>query len=227
MAEGMILNAAFFFSLAAAAAGAAAYVFRRPQFAKAAPPAMALSWLALSAGLLLLWLRLGRPPLSNQYESLLTMLWLLFPLAFYFYRRSGRPEALPAAALAACVLFGAAALLDKTARPLMPALRAAIGRKDDDADYGKEAHFNDVTAATAPVSTIAQTLGGMCQYGAACSPATAPGQVLSAFEVKLPDMAQFTASSAAAQRTVDESGSGRARDLQQAPVTFVRPKVGP
>ena len=58
MAEGMILNAAFFFSLAAAAAGAAAYVFRRPQFAKAAPPAMALSWLALSAGLLLLWLRL-------------------------------------------------------------------------------------------------------------------------------------------------------------------------
>ncbi|MCX5793536.1 MAG: cytochrome c biogenesis protein CcsA [Elusimicrobia bacterium] len=124
MAEGMILNAAFFFSLAAAAAGAAAYVFRRPQFARAAPPALALSWLALSAGLLLLWLRLGRPPLSNQYESLLTMLWLLFPLAFYFYRRSGKPEALPAAALAACVLFGAAALLDKTARPLMPALRS-------------------------------------------------------------------------------------------------------
>ncbi|HNW45046.1 MAG TPA: cytochrome c biogenesis protein CcsA [Elusimicrobiales bacterium] len=124
MAEGIILNAAFFFSLAAAAAGAAAYVFKRPRFAKAAPPAMALSWLALTLGMLLLWARLGRPPLSNQYESLLTMLWLVFPLAFYFYRKTGKAEAVPAAALAASILFGAAALLDKTARPLMPALRS-------------------------------------------------------------------------------------------------------
>jgi ABC-type transport system involved in cytochrome c biogenesis permease subunit len=124
MAEGIILNAAFFFSLAAAGTGAAAYVFRRPLFSKTAPPAMALSWIALTAGMLLLWTRLGRPPLSNQYESLLTMLWLVFPLAFYFYRSTGKPETITSAALVSSILFGAASLLDKTARPLMPALRS-------------------------------------------------------------------------------------------------------
>lgn len=124
MAEGLILNAAFLASLAAAACGAASYTFKRPSFSKPAPAAMALAWLALTAGLALLWARLGRAPLSNQYESLLTMLWLVFALAFYFYRRTGRRETLTAAALATSLLFGAAALLDKTARPLMPALRS-------------------------------------------------------------------------------------------------------
>jgi ABC-type transport system involved in cytochrome c biogenesis permease subunit len=71
-----------------------------------------------------MWAASGHPPLSNQYESLLTLLWFLFPIAFYFGRRTGRAEIAPAAALAACLLFGAAALLDRTARPLMPALRS-------------------------------------------------------------------------------------------------------
>lgn len=124
MAEGLTLNAAFLCALAAAAAGAAAYAFGRPSFSKAAPPAMGLSWLALTAGLALLWARLGRAPLSNQYESLLTMLWLVFALAFFYYRRTGRSETLTSAAVIASLLFGAAALLDKTARPLMPALRS-------------------------------------------------------------------------------------------------------
>jgi len=118
------LNASFALSLASLAVFSAGYIFGKPRIARAAPFVLALAWLALTAGLGLLWANLGRPPLSNQYESLLALLWFIFPLSLYFSRRTGRPEITPAAALAACLLFGAAALLDRTARPLMPALRS-------------------------------------------------------------------------------------------------------
>lgn len=118
------INASFAFTLAALAAFAAGYALNLPRLAPGADRAMGLAWLALSAGLGLLWASLGRPPLSNQYESLLTLIWFIFPLSFYFRRKTGRREIIPAAALAACLLFGAAALLDRTARPLMPALRS-------------------------------------------------------------------------------------------------------
>ncbi|MBI5743752.1 MAG: cytochrome c biogenesis protein CcsA [Elusimicrobia bacterium] len=118
------INASFAFSLAALAVFAAGYVFNRPRLAAAAPWTLGLAWAALTGGLAALWAALGRPPLSNQYESLLTLLWFVFPLAFYFRRRTERAEIVPAAALAACLLFGAAALLDRTPRPLMPALRS-------------------------------------------------------------------------------------------------------
>jgi ABC-type transport system involved in cytochrome c biogenesis permease subunit len=123
-AQVILVNTAFFFSLSALALFAAGYVFARHRPAAAAAWALALAWLALTAGLGVIWAASGHPPLSNQYESLLTLLWFLFPLSFYFYRRAPRPEIAPAAALAACLLFGAAALLDRTARPLMPALRS-------------------------------------------------------------------------------------------------------
>ena len=118
------VNISFAFTLAALAAYAASYVLSLPRLSDGADRALGLAWLALTAGLGLLWASLGRPPLSNQYESLLTLLWFIFPLSFYFSRRTGRREITPAAALSACLLFGAAALLDRTARPLMPALRS-------------------------------------------------------------------------------------------------------
>jgi ABC-type transport system involved in cytochrome c biogenesis permease subunit len=123
-AQIILFNAAFGFSLAALAVFSAGYVFGRTRLTQGTPLAMGLAWAALSAGLILLWAQLGRPPLSNQYESLLTLIWFVFPLSFYFYRKTGKTEILPAAALTACLLFGAAALLDRTARPLMPALRS-------------------------------------------------------------------------------------------------------
>lgn len=119
-----LFNVSFGFSLAALAAYQAGYVFKRPRLQEGTPWAMGLAWLALSAGLGLLWVRIGRPPLADQYESLLTLLWFVFPLSFYFHRKTGKTEIMPAAALVACLLFGAAALLDKTTRPLMPALRS-------------------------------------------------------------------------------------------------------
>lgn len=126
MAEKIIflLNSSFALALAALAAEAAAYAFRRPRLGAAAPWALGLSWLLLSAALGLLWASLGRAPLSNQYESLLALIWFIAPLAFYFYRANRRQELIAAAALASALLFGGAALLDRTVRPLMPALRS-------------------------------------------------------------------------------------------------------
>jgi len=125
MAAQMILfNASFGLCLAALACCSAGYIFNKPSLAAAAAWCLGLAWLALSAGLAVLWFRLGRAPLSNQYESLLALLWFVFPTAFYFHHVAGRPEIMPAAALTAALLFGAAALLDKTAHPLMPALRS-------------------------------------------------------------------------------------------------------
>jgi ABC-type transport system involved in cytochrome c biogenesis permease subunit len=69
------INLSFALTLAALAAWAAGYVFGRPRLASAAPWALGLAWAALTAGLAALWAGLGRPPLSNQYESLLTLLW--------------------------------------------------------------------------------------------------------------------------------------------------------
>ena len=123
-AQIIFLNTAFALCLAALAASVSGYVFNRPRLSGLSPWALGLAWFALSAGLALLWRALGRPPLANQYESMLALLWFVFPLSFYFSRKTGRTEMIPAAALTACLLFGAAALLDKTARPLMPALRS-------------------------------------------------------------------------------------------------------
>jgi len=120
----LLINLSFALALAAFGAAAAVYLFRERVPRRVLPGLLAACWLALTAALGLLWLKLGRPPLSNQYESLLTMLWFVFPFSFYFYRRYPAPEALWPAAFSAPVLLGVASLLDKTARPLMPALRS-------------------------------------------------------------------------------------------------------
>jgi len=120
----LLFNLAFALALAALAAAAADYLFRKTATRRLTPALLGLCWLALTAGLALLGARLGRPPLSNQYESLLVMLWFVFPLTAWFYRRFPVPEALWPAAFAAPALLGVASLLDRTARPLMPALRS-------------------------------------------------------------------------------------------------------
>ncbi|MCM2267767.1 MAG: hypothetical protein NDI60_08365, partial [Elusimicrobiales bacterium] len=82
----LVINSAFGLTLAALAAAAARYVFRREVLGR---PDLwfAAAGAALTAALGMLWGALGRPPLSNQYESLLTLLWFIFPLTFYFHRR--------------------------------------------------------------------------------------------------------------------------------------------
>lgn len=123
-AQIILINASFAAALLALAACTVAYIFNKPRLYNSAQWALGLAWLALSFGLALLWHSLGRAPLSNQYESLLTLLWFIFVFAFYFYRRTLRQEIMPAAALAACLFFATAALLDAGQRPLMPALRS-------------------------------------------------------------------------------------------------------
>lgn len=120
----LLLNLSFALALASLAAAAADYLLKKTATRRAVPALLGLCWFALTAALALLWARLGRPPLSNQYESLLAMLWFVFPLTAWFYRRYPVPEALWPAAFAAPALLGVAGLLDRTARPLMPALRS-------------------------------------------------------------------------------------------------------
>jgi ABC-type transport system involved in cytochrome c biogenesis permease subunit len=120
----LLINVSFALSLAALGAAAAVYLFRERIPRRLLPGLLGAAWLALTAALALLWARLGRPPLSNQYESLLTMLWFVAPLSLYYYRRFPVPEALWPAAFASPVILGVASLLDRTARPLMPALRS-------------------------------------------------------------------------------------------------------
>jgi ABC-type transport system involved in cytochrome c biogenesis permease subunit len=119
-----LLNLSFALALFALGASATGWVARLPRLHHTAAWILGACWLALGAGLALLWARIGRPPLSNQYESLLALLWFVAPLTLYFYRVTRRPE-LPAGGALLCALgFGAAALLDSTVRPLMPALRS-------------------------------------------------------------------------------------------------------
>ena len=105
----LLLNLSFALALLALAASASGWVSRAPRLHRAAAWTLAGSWLALTGGLGLLWQRAGRPPLSNQYESLLAMLWFVAPFSLYFYRRAPRPEIPAAGALLAALGFGAAA----------------------------------------------------------------------------------------------------------------------
>ncbi len=123
-AQIILINTSFAFSIAALAVFTTGYVFKKPRLERISQVSLGLAWLSLTCGLGVLWVSLGRPPLSNQYESLLTLIWFIFPLSFYIHRKTSKREIFPAAALASCLLFGAAALLDKTAHPLMPALRS-------------------------------------------------------------------------------------------------------
>ena len=74
-------------------------------------------------------------------------------------------------------------------------------------------NFNASAVATAIAGTVKQMIDGS-QFG------------LESLRMGHQQaMSQFGPIAAAAQRTVDESGSGRARDMQQAPVSFIVPKT--
>lgn len=83
-------------------------------------------WLTLTVGIFLRWQAADRVPLSNQYESLIFLLWAV--LGIYFLALSLSYEALDRLNLwvsgFALVFLGAASLLNKTIEPLVPALQS-------------------------------------------------------------------------------------------------------
>lgn len=83
-----------------------------------------LAWAALTACLILRWSRFGHAPMSNQYESMLLLTWCFLGLLLLFGHHFpvGNPGIWTS--LAALFLLGTASLLDRSVRPLMPALQS-------------------------------------------------------------------------------------------------------
>lgn len=85
---------------------------------------LAAATLSLSAALALRWKLSGRPPMTDQYESLLILAWCAGLGGIAARSKSGLPLAgTLACALGASALAGAS-LIDPSLRPLMPALRS-------------------------------------------------------------------------------------------------------
>ncbi|MFA6002739.1 MAG: cytochrome c biogenesis protein CcsA [Elusimicrobiota bacterium] len=86
--------------------------------------ALAAAFAALTAALAARWYAAGRPPMANQYESLLILAWCLSVGGWWLSRRwPVRAAGLLGGAVFTAVL-AAASFADPTVRPLMPALRS-------------------------------------------------------------------------------------------------------
>ncbi|HNT97403.1 MAG TPA: cytochrome c biogenesis protein CcsA [Elusimicrobiales bacterium] len=85
-------------------------------------PAAWVSLASLTLLLALIWKGTGRPPMSNQHESLLVTAW--FAAAASLYARGRAAQIRPAALFLLCVLLAGASLARRDLSPLMPALRS-------------------------------------------------------------------------------------------------------
>ncbi|MBI4396002.1 MAG: cytochrome c biogenesis protein CcsA [Elusimicrobia bacterium] len=88
--------------------------------------ALVLGWAALGVLLGLRWKDSGHLPLSNQYESMLFMLWAMQAVFFYFlYRSLDALEWLsPWVSGLSLVCMGVVSLLNSAMEPLVPALQS-------------------------------------------------------------------------------------------------------
>jgi ABC-type transport system involved in cytochrome c biogenesis permease subunit len=87
---------------------------------------LVLAWLLHTLHIILRWMAAGRPPLSNQYESMLFLVWASVGI-FLVFLISARPlltRIILWIALAAALTLAAASLLDRSIRPLVPALQS-------------------------------------------------------------------------------------------------------
>lgn len=96
----------------------------RPSWGRAGLAALAAAWAALTAAIVVRWSQAGYAPLSNQYESLVFLAWSFLGLYLLFGREL--PVRAPGlwATLATLVVLGLGSLLDKSVRPLVPALQS-------------------------------------------------------------------------------------------------------
>ncbi|MDD5730120.1 MAG: c-type cytochrome biogenesis protein CcsB [Candidatus Omnitrophica bacterium] len=100
------------------------YLFKKRQFGKTAFFCAASGFISQSAGLISRWFLSGHPPLANLYESVLFFSWaVMFMYLILRNFASLRHLGLYLVVFAA-VLLGYASTLDKTIKPLMPALRS-------------------------------------------------------------------------------------------------------
>ncbi|HAM36179.1 MAG TPA: c-type cytochrome biogenesis protein CcsB [Elusimicrobia bacterium] len=120
-----ILNkAAFALCLAGLLTGAAGVFWRLKTAEKLSQWALLACVLSLSAALAARWRICGRPPMTDQYESLLILAWCVGAGGLIARRRSG-VAAVGVLSCASCAAaLAGASLLDPSVRPLMPALRS-------------------------------------------------------------------------------------------------------
>ncbi len=122
--EATVLNLCFAAYLAALIAYAAAHLFARPVLNKAGGVLLAAAWLLQTAFLAHRWSVSGHAPMSNQFESLVTMAWGITALAGCLWRRAPGAWLGPATAGLNLVLLAVCALLDRGVAPLVPALQS-------------------------------------------------------------------------------------------------------
>ncbi len=77
-----------------------------------------------ATGILLRWSASGHPPLSNMYESLVTLATLTAGVAWAFSWRHPLPLVEGAAAVLAVLMIGIASVFPREIRPLIPALQS-------------------------------------------------------------------------------------------------------
>jgi cytochrome c-type biogenesis protein CcsB len=118
------LGAPFCVFLLALLAFMASYIMQKPLLASIGSWGLLAGWLAQTITLGLRWAQAGRPPMSNMFESMVTLAWGLMPL-YYLARRNLKLAGLDAwAAGAVLALLGAANLFEPAIKPLMPALQS-------------------------------------------------------------------------------------------------------
>jgi ABC-type transport system involved in cytochrome c biogenesis permease subunit len=117
-----------YFFLYAAALGLAVSGFLLGQRWKLIYSTAALSaaWAANTIYIALRWYWAGRAPLSNQYESLVFLLWAFIALYLFFlyFSRHEFEQLTPWVAALALVGTAGASLLDRSIAPLVPALQS-------------------------------------------------------------------------------------------------------
>jgi ABC-type transport system involved in cytochrome c biogenesis permease subunit len=121
----LTFNFTFGFYLAAFFAAVIAAV-RKTEKAPVVTWCLGLGWVIHTAHIVMRWQAAGRPPMSNQYESMLFLAWAsigtYFVLAYYLKPLQQRLNLW--AALAAALTLAGASLLDRSIQPLVPALQS-------------------------------------------------------------------------------------------------------
>lgn len=119
-----MLNAAFGCLLATLLIGAIRRLFPRNFLDFLAIASLGLSWIFLTGFLSVRWNVGGFAPLSNQFESLVSLTWSILLFHFIFSSKWSIPGLGFWTAILALLFLSIASLLDKSIRPLVPALQS-------------------------------------------------------------------------------------------------------
>jgi len=122
--EVLIFSLAMGLYLISFIAHSAAVVFNRMNWYKFARTTCFLGAIAASIALVMRWNAAGHPPLSNMYESLVSLATILAWTTLLFTRSAPIPLAEAGGAVLSVLMMGISSLFAKEAKPLIPALQS-------------------------------------------------------------------------------------------------------